>query len=335
MSHILFIGGTGNISLDCASLLAERGHRVSILTRGQRPIPPQCRALVADRHDAEAMRRAIGGDWPDVVINFLGYTPEEVGLDHAVFAGHIRHYLFISTAMVYAKPHRQLPITEASPRGNPLSAYAQQKHLCEDWLMEKFRSERFPVTLVRPSHTYSRRWIPNPVKSDSYTPVQRMELGKPVFIHDDGQNLWTLTATTDFAVGLAGLAGNTEAAGEAFHITSDEVLTWNQINAEIVRAAGLRDPEILKIPTWFICREVPHMIGSLCGDKAEHGVFDNAKIKRWVPDFTCRKDFRTGIAEAIRWFREDPARQAVNPEADAIFDRVCTAWKSRPPETSP
>lgn len=326
--NILFIGGTGNISTDCASLLAARGHNVSILTRGQRTVPPQFRALVAERHDAEAIRRAIGNDWPDVVINFLGYTPDDVKLDHEIFSGHIRHYIFISTAMVYAKPHRHLPITEESPRGNPFSDYAQQKQFCEDWLMDKFRTEKFPVTIVRPSHTYSHRWISNPVKSEGYTLLKRMEQGKPVFIHGDGQNLWTLTATTDFAVGIAGLAGNTQAAGETFHITSDEVLTWNQIFAETVRAAGLRDPEIMKIPTWFICRESPRMIGSLMGDKAEHGVFDNAKIKRWVPDFSCRKSYREGITEAVRWFRDDPARQTVNAEADAVFDQVCAAWKS-------
>ena len=275
------------------------------------------------------MRRAIGGDWPEVVVNVLGYTPEEVQLDYSLFAGRIRQYLFISTAMVYAKPHRQLPLTEDSPRGNPLSDYAQQKHLCEDWLMERFRRDGFPVTIVRPSHTYSRRWIPNPVKSDNYTLVRRMEKGKPVFIHGDGQNLWTLTAASDFAVGVAGLVGRSEAAGETFHITSDEVLTWNQIYTEIIRAAGLREPEVLRVPVWFICRECPRMIHALPGDKAEHGVFDNAKIKRWVPEFACRKSFREGIAESVEWFRADPARQAVHPETDEVFEKVTAAWKAR------
>lgn len=324
--HILFIGGTGNISHDCAALLAERGHRVSIVTRGRRAVPPRFHALVADRRDAAALRDAIAGDWPDVVINFLGYTPEDVRLDHDLFAGRVRQYIFISTAMVYAKPHRQLPLTEDSPRGNPFSDYAQQKQLCEDWLLDRWRAGRFPVTVVRPSHTYSHRWIPNPVKSEGYTLLKRMESGRPVFVHGDGQNLWTLTSTADFAVGLAGLAGHPDAPGEAFHITSDEALTWNQIYAEIARAAGLSHPDIRRIPVWFICREAPHLIGSLPGDKAEHGVFDNAKIKRWVPDFACRKSFRTGIAEAVHWFREDPARQVVNEEADAVFARVCAAW---------
>ena len=324
--HILLLGGSGNLSQTCATLLAERGHRVSVLTRGLRPAPEGCRALVADRHDLEGMRRAIGGDWPDAVINFIGFNVAELQLDHALFAGHVSQYLFISSTTVYAKPHRQLPLTEDAPRGNPFSDYAQQKHLCEDFLLERFRADGFPVTLVRPSHTYSRRWIPNPVKSDSYTLAARMEAGKPVFIHGDGQNLWTLTAAEDFAVGVAGLVGRAEAAGEAFHITGDEVLTWNQIYAEIARALGVARPRILKIPTWFICREAPRMVGSLPGDKAEHAVFDNAKIKAWVPDFHCRTRFREGIAAAVRWFREDPARQAVNPDTDAVFERVCNAW---------
>lgn len=327
--HILFMGGTGNISQDCALLLAERGHRVSVLTRGRRPLLPEMHALTADRHDADAIRRAVSDSWPEVVINFLGFTPGDVELDHAVFSGHIRQYLYISSATVYAKPNRCLPLTEDSPRGNPFSPYAQQKQACEDWLMEKFRRERFPVTIIRPSHTYSRRWIPNPVKSDNYTLAARMENRQPVFVHGDGQGLWTLTATTDFAVGLAGLTGRTDAAGECFHITSDEVLTWNQIYAEIARAAGVNDPEILRVPVWFICRQRPETIASLPGDKAENAVFDNAKIKRWVPAFSCRKCFRDGITEAVRWYGEDPARRRVDPAIDEIFETVCAAWKER------
>ena len=329
--HILFLGGTGNISTAVVELLVARGHRVGVLTRGTQPAPAGVCRLTADRHDADAMRRAIGGDWPDVVINFIGYTPAELALDHAVFAGHIRQYLFISTTMVYAVPRRHLPLTEDGARGNPLSPYAQQKHLCEDWLLEKWRAEKFPVTIVRPSHTYGPRWIPNPVRSSSYTPVARLERGQPVFIHDDGQGLWTLTAASDFATGLAGLVGRTETCGEAFHITSDEVLTWNQIYAEIVRAAGVRQAEILKIPTPFLCQVCPSLQEKLPADKAEPGVFDNAKIKRFVPDFACRKTFRTGIAESIAWFRADPARQVADPETDAIFERACSAWLAQRP----
>ncbi|TAN37220.1 MAG: NAD-dependent epimerase/dehydratase family protein [Verrucomicrobia bacterium] len=326
--HVLFLGGTGNISTSAVELLAARGHRISVLTRGKQPVPAGAHSLVADRHDEAALRRAIGDDWPDVVINFIGYTLEDVALDHALLAGRVRQYIFISTAMVYAKPHRHVPLTEDGPRGNPFSSYAQKKHTCEDWLWEKWRAEKFPVTIVRPSHTYGPHWIPNPVRSSSYTPIARLEHRQPIFVHNDGQGLWTLTAASDFAVGLAGLVGRDDALGEAFHITSDEVLTWNQIYAEVIRAAGVCDPKILKIPAEFICQICPPMTERLPADKAEPGVFDNAKIKRFVPEFECRKNFRAGIAESVAWFRADPARQALDPETDGIFSAVCAAWQA-------
>ena len=328
--HVLLLGGTGNISTEVVQQLVTQGHHVSVLTRGNQPVPAGVRLLVADRHNEAAVRRAIGSDWPEVVVNFIGYSPEEVALDHTLFAGHIRQYIFISTAMVYAVPRRQLPLTEDMPRGNPFSPYAQKKHACEDWLLGKWRTEKFPVTIVRPSHTYGPRWIPNPIRSSSYTPITRLERGQPIFVHDDGQGLWTLTAASDFAVGLAGLVGRTDVLGEAFHITSDEVLTWNQIYAETIRAAGLRDPEILKIPKEFACQVCPVLRERLPADKAEPGVFDNAKIKHIVPEFGCRKNFRAGITESVAWFRADPARQALDPETDGIFSAVCAAWQARP-----
>lgn len=327
--HVLFLGGTGNISSAVVELLAAYGHRVSILTRGRHAAPIGVRLLAADRHDATAMRQALGADWPDVVVNFIGYTPEEVALDHALFAGRVRQYIFISTAMVYAKPHHRLPLTEDGPRGNPFSPYAQKKQACEDWLLERWRGGNFPVTIVRPSHTYGPHWIPNPVRSSGYTPLARLEQNQPIFVHDDGQGLWTLTAASDFAIGLAGLVGRNDVLGETFHITSDEVLTWNQIYAEIVRAAGVQAPNILKIPTQFICQVCPQMTERLPADKAEPGVFDNAKIKHFVPEFSCRKNFRTGIAEAVAWFRANPARQIVDPETNAIFESVDAAWRAR------
>lgn len=329
LPHVLFLGGTGNISTAVVELLLARGHRVSVLTRGRQPVPAGAHLLVADRHDEDPVRRVIGGDWPDVVINFIGYTPTEIALDHALFAGHICQYVFISTTMVYAVPRRYLPLTEDTSRGNPLSPYAQQKYVCEDWLMEKWRVEKFPVTIVRPSHTYGPTWLPNPIKSSSFALLQRLEQNRPVFVHDNGQGLWTLTAASDFAVGLAGLLGRAETLGEAFHITSDEVLTWNQIYAEICRAVGVRSPEILKIPTPFLCELIPALREKLPADKAEPGVFDNAKIKRFVPEFTCRKSFRAGIIESVAWFRADPKRQIRDAETDGIFERACAAWKIR------
>ena len=323
---ILFIGGNGNLSADCAELLCGRGHEIFILTRGHSPTPPQYRAVVADRKDPAAMNAALSHVAPEVVINFLGYELTDVRLDHALFAGKLRQYVFISTAAAYAKPTPRLPITEETPLGNPFWDYAQKKEQCENWLREQWRESRYPVTIVRPSHTYSPRWFPNPVSSSSYTFAARLEAGKPVFVPGNGENPWTLTAASDFAVGLAGLVGNDASIGEECHITSDEALTWNQIYGETAAALGVSSPHVLKIPVEFICRHCPRLTGTVNGDKANPAVFDNSKIKRFVPEFQCRKPFRAGIRESAEWFRQHPDRKQVNPEAEAAFDQVITAW---------
>ena len=326
--HLLFIGGTGNISEDCAALLHERGHAISVVTRGRAPVPAGYRAVTADRKDPAAMRVALAGLAPDVVLNFLGYELADVETDYELFQGKVRQYLFISTAMVYAKPHRQLPLTEQAPVGNDFSEYAQKKLQCERWLQDRAARDGFPVTVVRPSHTYSKHWIPNIVSSASYTFAARLEQGKPVFVPDAGENPWTLTATSDFAVGLAGLVGNETALGESFHITSDEVLSWNQIYAEIAAALGVTAPHIVKIPTDFMCARFPQLVGSLKGDKSNPGIFDNAKIKRFVPDFQCRKPFHVGIRESAAWLRQHPEQRKINAEADALIDQVIAAWRA-------
>ena len=326
---ILFVGGTGNISADCAALLHERGHEILVLSRGRNAVPPGYRAVQADRKDAAAMRAALNGVQPDVVLNFLGYDLPDVQVDYELFNGVVRQYVFISSAVVYAKPPRQLPMTEDGPLGNPFWDYAQKKLACEQWLQQRWKEARFPVTIVRPSHTYSKRWIPNAVSSGSYTFAARLEQGKPVFVHDEGESPWTLTTTADFAVGLAGLLGKPEAVGEAFHITSDEVLTWNQIYAEIAAALGVRSPQIVKVPTDFICQMAPQLTGTLKGDKAHPAVFDNSKLKRFVPGFHCRTPFRVGVRESVRWLREQPEQQNRKPELDELIEKVIAAWQKR------
>ena len=326
---ILFIGGTGNISAECATLLHERGHEILVVSRGRTTLPARYRAIVADRKDPAALRDALRDVQPEIVINFLGYELAEVQSDYAMFHDAVRQYLFISSTVVYARPPQRLPLTENSPLGNAWWDYAQKKLACEQWLLERHAENGFPVTIVRPSHTYSKRWIPNPVSSSSYSFAARLEQGKPVYIPDDGENRWTLTAASDFATGLAGLAGKAETLGEAFHVTSDEVLTWNQIYAEIADAVGARTSEIVKVPVVFICQVAPQMIGTLKGDKAHPGVFDNAKIKRFVPDFRCRKPFRAGIRESVAWLREHPEQQNLNPQVDAVCEQVIEAWKKK------
>ncbi len=320
--NILFIGGAGNLSTDCAALLHQRGHNIFVIHRGRSPLPSAYTGLMVDRSDAEGMARALQGLQIDVVLNFLGFRISDVELDFSLFNGKIRQYLFISSATVYAKPHRQLPLTERSPIGNPYSEYAQNKQACEEWLLEHCRQDHFPLTIVRPSHTYSCRWIPNLVSSSDYTLVHRLQHHEPVFLHDDGQSLWTLTSAADFSVGVAGVVGHEQALGEIFHITSDQVLTWNQIYAEICRAAHVSHPNILHLPLEQICRAAPEMTAKLAGDKAETGVFDNAKIKNLAPDFDCRKNFRQGIAECMAWFQQDPKRRQPNPEIQAIYEKI-------------
>jgi nucleoside-diphosphate-sugar epimerase len=327
--RILFIGGTGNISAECAALLHEQGHEILVLSRGRTQVPAGYRAIQADRKDPAVMRAALKGVQPEVVLNFLGYDLPDVHTDYDLFNGVARQYVFISSTVVYAKPPPRLPFTEDTPLGNAWWDYAQKKLACEQWLRQCHRDAGFPVTIVRPSHTYSKRWIPNPVSSGSYTFAARLEQGKPVFVHDDGESPWTLTAASDFAIGLAGLVGKTGAIGDAFHITSDEVLTWNEIYAEIAAALGVESPQIVKVPTDFICQVAPQMTGPLKGDKAHPGVFDNAKIKRFVPEFRCRTPFRVGVGESVRWLRDHPDQQNRKPELDELIERVLAAWVSR------
>jgi nucleoside-diphosphate-sugar epimerase len=325
---ILFIGGTGNISAECAALLHQRGYQILVLSRGQIQVPPEYRAVQADRKSPEAMRAALKGLQPEIVVNFLGYEVSDIEADYAIFNGRIRQYIFISSATVYEKPPRKIPVTEDAPLSNPWWDYAQKKIACENWLRQRFEESRFPITIVRPSHTYSKLWVPNAISSSSYTFASRLEQGKPVFVHDNGETPWTLTASSDFAVGLARLVGNEKAIGEAFHITSDEVLTWNQIYAEIAGAVSAKSPQILKIPTDFICEIGADLTGNLKGDKAHPGVFDNSKIKRFVPDFQARKSFAVGVREAISWLRAHPEQQNLSSKVDATIESVIAAWRS-------
>jgi nucleoside-diphosphate-sugar epimerase len=326
---VLFIGGTGNISAECAARLHEEGHAIAVISRGRHGVPAQYQAVVADRHDAAAMRAALERTKAEVVLNFIGYEPEEVRTDFEVFQGAVAQYVFISSTTVYERPASRLPLTESAPLGNRWWEYARKKLACEQWLMQRFAENGFPVTIVRPSQTYSKRWAPNPVASSSYTFAARLEQGLPVFVPDDGENPWTLAHARDFAAGLAGLVGRHEAVGQAYHITGEEVLTWNRICAEIAEAVGATSPDIVRVPTDFICQEAPHLIGTLKGDKAHPGVFDNSKIKSLVPGFDCRTPFRAGIRESVAWLRAHPEEQNLNPQVDEVCERVVRAWRSR------
>ncbi len=328
---VLFLGGTGNISAECAALLHERGHEVTVVSRGRQPVPAAYRALVADRKNPAAWRAALAGIRSDVVVNFIGYELADVEMDQALFRGAIGHYVFISSTTVYARPPARLPFTEAAPLGNAWWEYARKKQACEEWLLQRCVQDGFPVTIVRPSHTYSKRWIPNPLSSSSYTFAARLEQGQPVFVPDQGENPWTLTHARDFAIGLGGLLGRQDVVGEAFHITSDEVLTWNRICVEIAAALGVTSPDIVKVPTEFICQSAPQMTGTLKGDKAHPGVFDNTKIRRAVPGFQCRTPFQAGVRESVAWLRGHPEEQNLSPEMDELCAKVIQAWRGVSP----
>jgi len=324
---LLFLGGTGNLSTACARLCHERGREVSVLTRGRAAIPPEFQAIVADRKDPAAMRAALAGKSFDSVLNFIGFDLADVQSDYELLHGRTQQYIFISSATVYEKPPRVLPIREDAPLGNAWWEYARKKIACEEWLMARCREDGFPVTIIRPSHTYSRQWIPNLVSSAGYNLAARLERGQPVFVADRGENPWTLTHADDFAIGVAGLAGRREAIGEAFHITSDEALPWKTIYRQIARAVGAGEPQIVEIPIEIICAVAPDLVGTLKGDKIHPAVFDNSKLKRFVPEFQAKKTFAAGIQESVDWMRGHPERQNLNTRLDAINEAVIAAWK--------
>lgn len=325
---VLLIGGTGNLSSDCAAQLLAEGHAVYLLTRGRSEVPAGFEALRSDRKDAASLKAAIEGHRFDAVVDFIGFEPSDIEATVQLLGPRTDQYLFISTTTVYERPPRTLPMTEESPQGNPFSEYAQKKQACEVWLQEQ-AAKGLNLTLVRPSHTYSKRWIPNVATSTDWTFANRLEKGLPVFIPGDGSCPWTLTHTRDFAVGLAGLVGNPKAIGEAFQIVGDEVLTWRQIYLEIASALGIEQPDIVEVPVDFICERHPVMTGKLKGDKSEPGIFDNAKIKAWVPAFKSTIPFHQGIQESVAWFKAHPEAQRISQEFDGIFEDVVKTWRSR------
>lgn len=318
--RILFLGGTGTISSACSPLVVERGHDLTLVTRGtnDRLAPDGAEVLHADARDPDALRRALGDRTFDAVVDWIAFAPEHVEADVDVFTGRTGQFVFISSASAYQTPPASLPVTEATPLDNPFWEYSRAKIACEERLMEAHGPD-LPVTIVRPSHTYAPWSVPF---RGGYTAIDRMRRGAPVMVHDDGESLWTLTHHRDFAPGLVGLLGNDRALGEAFHITSDEALTWNHILALLAEAADVAAPEVVHVPSARVAEVDADWGVSLLGDKAHSMVFDNAKIKAAVPDFAASTPYAEGAAETVAWFDADPARQTVDPEVDALLDRL-------------
>jgi len=326
---LLFVGGTGVISQAVSRLVLEQGHELWLFNRGNRRelVPDGAKVIEGDIRNPAAAAEALRGHEWDAVVDWIVFTPDQARADIELFRGKTRQYVFISSASAYQKPLRHYIISEAAtPLGNPYWEYSRNKIACERLLMDEYRASGFPVTIVRPSFTYGDTMIPAAINSwtKPWSIVDRMRRGKPIIVHGDGTSLWTMTHNTDFAVGFAGLLGRPEAIGEAYHITSDEVLTWNQIYEAIGRAAGV-EPQLVHIASDFIVSHWPEMEGGLLGDKAVSAVFDNAKIRALVPAFRPKVPFAEGIRRTIAWFESAPDRQATDDEWNARCDRLVEA----------
>jgi nucleoside-diphosphate-sugar epimerase len=301
---------------------------VYLLNRGKVKVPglEGATCIKADIHRPEEVKKAIAGMNFDVVANFIAFTPEDIRHDLELFTGKTGQYIFISSASAYQKPQSHYLVTESTPLANPYWDYSRDKIACEDLLMKAYREDGFPVTIVRPSHTYDTV-IPVSVGSwEDYTVVDRMKKGLPVIVHGDGSSLWTVTHSDDFAKAFTGLLGHQQAIGQSFHITSDEVLNWNQIYEAVAEAAGVK-PRILHASSDLISDVadsigMPGMRGNLLGDKSLSVVFDNTKIKRFVPGFVATIPFRQGIRRTIRWFEAKPERMWISKENQLLMDKV-------------
>lgn len=325
----LFIGGTGNISTSVSRLAVERGVELYLLNRGTRGVTiPGAREIKADISKPDEVRKALGSLTFDSVTNWIAFTPAEIERDIALFAGRTGQYVFISSASAYDKSRGHL-ITEDTPLANPYWDYSRNKIACEERLMKEYREKAFPFTTVRPSLTYGEKLIPLVVNSwnKSYTIVERMRAGKKIIVPGDGTSLWSITHSDDFAKGFVPLMGHQQAVGQAFHITTDEVLSWNEIYREVGRAIGV-EPRLIHIASDTLIKFMPWEEGSLHGDKIPSSICDNTKLKRFVPGFTATVTWAEGVRRSIRWFEADKARMQIDTEADALYDSIVAKYES-------
>lgn len=326
----LFIGGTGIISAAVSRQAVAKGLGLYLLNRGLRGVnPPGSHSLTADSRQPEDVSSALQGLQFDIVVNWIAYTPEDIERDLALFQGRVKQYIFISSASVYQKPPAHYVITEATPLYNPCWDYSRNKIACEERLMRAYAEAGFPVTIVRPSQTYDQNFPVAIAGGASYTLADRLKKGRPIIVHGDGTSLWVVTHAEDFGRGFLGLVGNWKAIGHAFHITSDEVLTWEQIYQTIAEGLGV-EANIVHIPSDFIARLEPELAGTLLGDKTWSTVFDNSKIKSFVPGFKAIIPFRDGIRRTLAWFERDERRQRVDEAAQEKIEHILKAYVERP-----
>ncbi len=327
----LFIGGTGTISTAISSRLLEEGHELWLINRGTRndALPPGAHIIRADINDEETVARQLEGQKFDVVADFIAFVPDQLERDYRLFRDKTKQFIYISSASAYQKPLSDYRIDEGTPLANPYWEYSRNKIAGEELLMRLYREEGFPVTIVRPSHTYSERSMPVGVHgpNGSYQVIRRMLDGKKVIIHGDGTSLWTLTFNTDFARGFIGLMGNIHAIGEAVQITGDETLTWNQIHTVIAQALGV-ELHPCYVSSELIAAGSPaewDLRGALIGDKANSVVFDNTKLKRLVPDFVATVRFDQGVRKILDYINAHPECRKEDPEFDRWCDKVVAA----------
>lgn len=328
----LFIGGTGTISMAITRLAVMRDWELYLLNRGNRSeeLPEGVHVIQGDVNDEAACAKLLAGMKFDTVCDFIGFVPEQLERDYRLFAGKTKQFMYISSASAYQKPMSNYRITEGTPLVNPYWEYSRNKIACEEFLMKMYRENGFPVTIIRPSHTYDERNVPMGVHGNggSWQVIKRMMAGKPVIIHGDGTSLWTMTHNSDFAKAFVGLMGNAHALGEAFQITSDETLTWNQIYQTIADALGV------ELHPYYVSSEFLASVsdydftGSLIGDKSNSVVFDNQKLKRAVPDFVVSVRLDQGIRNTIQNILAHPEFQNDDPEFDDWCDKVIAALEN-------
>jgi nucleoside-diphosphate-sugar epimerase len=321
---VLFIGGTGVISSACSQLAVEHGIELYLFNRGQtrRDIPVGAHVISGDIRDVEFATKVLANKTFDAIVDWIAYTPEHIEADIKLFSGKTKQFVFISSASVYQKPVNSLPITESTPLYNPFWEYSRNKIAIEERLNQEYQQNGFPITIVRPSHTYDKILFPF---RGGYAVLERMLNGQPIIIHGDGTSLWTMTHHSDFAKGFLGLLGNPQAIGEAFHITSDEILCWNQIFEMVADAAGVK-PNVVHIPSDFVAKHNKDWGDSLLGDKSHSVIFDNTKIKRMVPKFKTSISFWQGAKEVVDWYVENPVEQSIDHAFMNSYKQILNAF---------
>jgi len=335
---VLFVGGTGNISTAVSKLAVKNGYELYHLNRGKSLIEniPGVKTLIGDINDEANVSEILNNDSWDVVVNWIVFTPDQIERDFRLFAGKTRQYIFISSASAYQKPLLNSIVTESTPLKNPYWKYSRDKIACEDLLNKYYRENDFPITIVRPSHTYGN-YIPSCFGFDhGYTMVNRMLTGKPILVPGTGLTRWTLTHANDFAKGFVGLLGHQDSIGHAFQLTSDEQLTWNQIYNEIGAAVNCT-PNLVHIPVDVLYKlaskysngkeNIDDLRGNLEGDKLTNVNFDNSKIKSFVPGFKATISFRDGVRRVVKWLNEDASRKVIGKQEDDKMDWMLKEWE--------